>query len=235
MANWEETLQEVNNRENQNREEHSSDQVILNYIGEWDITGYYTNKNNIIDHGELWEFLTQYKYMCKLSNVYDKNGRCILDRNAEKFENVLEYGCDWGHAFKPLEYISNNVYGIEATEWAVKLGKEKGRNIIQGLMEHTPYEDNFFDLIVSNHVLEHGITPEITLTEMYRILKVGGWAIHTLPCRLDRWIEPESLIHKSNMNYSQWIMAFINQGFSIKNNFFMWNHNQEDFTIIARK
>jgi SAM-dependent methyltransferase len=44
-----------------------------------------------------------------------------------------------------------------------------------------PFEDNTFDALICNHVLEH-IDNELQATkEIYRVLKPGGWAILQVP------------------------------------------------------
>ncbi|MDF5719206.1 MAG: methyltransferase domain-containing protein [Rhizonema sp. PD37] len=46
------------------------------------------------------------------------------------------------------------------------------------------YQDNIFDVIICNHVLEH-IHDDITaMSELHRILKPGGWAILQVPISL---------------------------------------------------
>jgi len=44
-----------------------------------------------------------------------------------------------------------------------------------------PFEDNSFDVIMCNHVLEHIDNEEKATSEIYRVLKKGGWAILQVP------------------------------------------------------
>lgn len=43
------------------------------------------------------------------------------------------------------------------------------------------YEDNTFDVIICNHVLEHVPDDKRAMEEIYRVLKLGGWAILQVP------------------------------------------------------
>jgi len=43
------------------------------------------------------------------------------------------------------------------------------------------YEDNRFDIILCNHVLEHIRTDKQAMSELFRVLKPGGWAILQTP------------------------------------------------------
>jgi len=44
-----------------------------------------------------------------------------------------------------------------------------------------PFEDNSFDVILCNHVLEHIPDDTKALQELYRILKPNGWAVLQIP------------------------------------------------------
>lgn len=46
------------------------------------------------------------------------------------------------------------------------------------------YEDNSFDVIICNHVLEHIPDDRKAMSELYRVLKLGGWAILQVPISL---------------------------------------------------
>jgi predicted SAM-dependent methyltransferase len=46
------------------------------------------------------------------------------------------------------------------------------------------FPDNSFDAIICNHVLEHIIDDGKAMSELYRILKPGGWAILQVPLSL---------------------------------------------------
>jgi len=45
------------------------------------------------------------------------------------------------------------------------------------------FEDNHFDVIICNHVLEH-IVDDRAVRELYRVLRPGGWAILQVPLSL---------------------------------------------------
>src|SRR5690606_30324446 len=49
-----------------------------------------------------------------------------------------------------------------------------------------PFDDNSFDFILCNHVLEHIPDDEKAMRELYRILKSGGTGIFQIPQDLNR-------------------------------------------------
>ena len=44
-----------------------------------------------------------------------------------------------------------------------------------------PFEDNSFDIVFCNHVLEHIEDDTKAMQELYRVLKPGGWAMLQVP------------------------------------------------------
>jgi predicted SAM-dependent methyltransferase len=49
-----------------------------------------------------------------------------------------------------------------------------------------PFEDDQFDVILCNHVLEHIPEDRRALSELYRVMKPGGWGIFQVPQDLTR-------------------------------------------------
>ncbi len=47
-----------------------------------------------------------------------------------------------------------------------------------------PFEDNEFDVILCNHVLEHINDDQTAMKELFRVMKPGGWGVFQIP--LDR-------------------------------------------------
>lgn len=53
-------------------------------------------------------------------------------------------------------------------------------------LHHAPFEDNTYDVIFCNHVLEHVENAEQCMRELYRIMKPGGWGIFQVPLDTSR-------------------------------------------------
>ena len=72
-------------------------------------------------------------------------------------------------------------------------------------------DDNSYDLILSNHVLEHVLDDMKALNELYRILKPKGLAIITVP---GNWKRKETIkfsIPKYNGHYRDYGLSFITE------------------------
>lgn len=48
-------------------------------------------------------------------------------------------------------------------------------------IHHMPFQDDSFDVVLCNHVLEHVNDDRLALREIYRVLRPGGWAILQSP------------------------------------------------------
>ena len=61
-----------------------------------------------------------------------------------------------------------------------------------------PFEDNSFDIILCNHVLEHIPDDKKAMSELFRVMKTGGWGIFQIPQDLDRELtfEDDSITDK---------------------------------------
>ena len=49
-----------------------------------------------------------------------------------------------------------------------------------------PFEDNTFDIILCNHVLEHIPEDQKAMKELFRVMKPGGWGVFQVPQDLNR-------------------------------------------------
>ncbi|MBW4496555.1 MAG: methyltransferase domain-containing protein [Oscillatoria princeps RMCB-10] len=108
-------------------------------------------------HRLLWLFL--------------KNKTNLFDRNIKLLHFAPEYYFWLKFSTSPnLDYHSADLSSSLASS------KMDITNIL--------YEDNCFDAILCNHVLEHIMDDRKAMSELFRVLKPGGWAILQVP--LDR-------------------------------------------------
>lgn len=65
-----------------------------------------------------------------------------------------------------------------------------------------PFEDNMFDIIFCNHLLEHIEEEDKALSELYRVMKQGGWGIMQVPINYNRevtYTDPEAKTEKQRL------------------------------------
>jgi SAM-dependent methyltransferase len=111
----------------------------------------------------------------------------LLKGTYSETNKVLDAGCGGG---RNLVYFLNNgynVYGIDANPEAVEAVKELSNTLSPGnpqenfsvaAVEELPFDNDFFDLVISNAVLHFansGPHFESMLLSMWRVLKPGGY------------------------------------------------------------
>jgi len=107
-----------------------------------------------------------------------KNILKSLDRNTSA--KLLDLGCDEGTWTLELakKIGTKQVYGIEIIKERAKIARKKQINVkIADLNKKFPFEDNYFDVIHANQVIEHVPSIDHFVSEIYRVLKPQGYVI----------------------------------------------------------
>lgn len=95
---------------------------------------------------------------------------------------LLEVGCGDGHNLALLRKKGWEVIGQEIDPAAAHIAKTRYRcKVHVGTLQEISLPDNAFDVIITNHVLEHLSDPESICKECYRILKPGGKFVAITP------------------------------------------------------
>lgn len=91
---------------------------------------------------------------------------------------LLDIGCGDGALTKRLaEGIgTSNITGVDTVNMGVPFQLVK-RNLDEGL----PFENESFDVVISHDVIEHVSNTDLFVTEIYRVLKKGGYAVISTP------------------------------------------------------
>jgi SAM-dependent methyltransferase len=94
---------------------------------------------------------------------------------------VLDLGSGQGGLVLELLDRGAEAYGVEPSREYAELARrrlvEAGHDpavIQEAAGESIPFEDNFFDYVISLQVLEHVPRPEAIVSELFRVLKPGG-------------------------------------------------------------
>lgn len=107
-----------------------------------------------------------------------------LDLSLNRTSKVLDVGSGAGHTLVDLSHFGfRNLLGVDPfVESEVDIGAN-GRVLNADLSKVTGQ----FDLILSNHAIEHVRDPRQTLDEIYRLLKPGRYAIIRMPVISYAW------------------------------------------------
>lgn len=94
---------------------------------------------------------------------------------------VLDVGCGFGESLGYHAARGCDVYGVEADENIRRVADKFGYKVHVGLFDPGIYEEDFFDYVTMDQVLEHVTDPAETLQGVARILKSGGTAVISFP------------------------------------------------------
>jgi SAM-dependent methyltransferase len=88
---------------------------------------------------------------------------------------ILDVGCGNGGLLSFLNSKGWQVFGVEPSAAGYQIAINKiGSNIYNCALKECGFADDFFDIVVLNHVLEHITNPVDTLVEIRRVLKSSG-------------------------------------------------------------
>jgi ubiquinone/menaquinone biosynthesis C-methylase UbiE len=113
------------------------------------------------DRYEEWFIENEYAYQSELDAV-----KLLMP----KFEKGLEVGIGTGRFAVPLG-IKN---GVEPSYQMRKIAIERGLNVVEGVAENLPFEDNSFDLVLMVTTICFVDDAPKALKECFRVLKNNG-------------------------------------------------------------
>lgn len=79
-----------------------------------------------------------------------------------------------------IKKLGADIYGLDASEKLIKIAETKlsGAKLKVGLFENIPFDDNYFDIVLSKYAIMTSANMETVFKEIYRVLKPGGMMIY---------------------------------------------------------
>jgi 2-polyprenyl-3-methyl-5-hydroxy-6-metoxy-1,4-benzoquinol methylase len=154
---------------------------------------YYQNEkpnyiDNTIEDLDWWQ--TQYR------DKFDIFDNYVFSNN----KTILDIGCGSGYFLKFGQNRGWTCYGIEPSKQAANYAKNNGINVINEKFKKELFQENIFNVIHMNQVLEHIPYPEDTLNDIFALLKDDGIVSITVP----NDFSPLQNLLVENLNYKQW-------------------------------
>ena len=124
----------------------------------------------------------------------------------QRFKKFLEIGCGPGALAESLArwYPNSQIYGVDRDSNFIKFAREKAShiNFMEGDATGLPFENESFDVTISNTVAEH-IEPVAFYGEQYRVLKEHGVCL-VLSARKGVNIEAPCIMEQSVFEKDIW-------------------------------
>jgi len=121
----------------------------------------------------------QFKLM--FEHAMELNKENIIDLIEQDSSSLLlDLGCDDGHWTSELanRIGTESIYGVEIVKSKAKEARNRGINIIvSDLNRPLPFQGSSFDVVHANQVIEHLSNLDLFVSEIFRILKPGGYII----------------------------------------------------------
>lgn len=120
---------------------------------------------------------------------YSKYFFRLLRHNLQDGGSFLEIGSGSGTLVMKFAKAGYNAFGIDLSKQAIAVAKKEAKEkkskakFLLADCYDLPFEKSYFDLVWSQGVLEELEKPKECLKEQYRVLKVGGKIIASVPAK----------------------------------------------------
>ena len=103
--------------------------------------------------------------------------RCASSTRVAAPGRLLDELRDYGH-----------VTGLDLNPDSVEIARSRGHeDVVQGPVEQLPWPDETFDLVISLDMVEHTADDRVTLRELRRVTRQGGYFLMTVPALRALW------------------------------------------------
>lgn len=114
-------------------------------------------------------------------NIFRKRFNLLQPYFAESSKRkVLDIGCSNGVFLDLFREKGWQTWGVEPSG-SGETARQKGYKILKTNFENAELPQNYFDLALLNHTLEHMENPVLVLKKAYKILKKGGVVFVDVP------------------------------------------------------
>ncbi len=122
---------------------------------------------------------------------------------------VLDFGCGLGISVLELRDLGIDAYGVDINQSRIDNAQKKlsekqtieSSEIFRQLDQEIPFENNTFDYVYANQVLEHVVNLESSISEIARVIKMNGFFYSASPAKF-KIVEPHIFVP-----FAHWLPA----------------------------
>ena len=128
------------------------------------------------------KYIDQKFYPFDNNNWDDKIFRNKIKKHINKESTVLDFGCGRGNV-KEMIFLNDVKFiaGVDLDDGVFENQNLHERKKIDMVNFHIPYDDNTFDIVFSDNVMEHVENPNEVFCEINRVLKTDGYFFAKTP------------------------------------------------------
>jgi len=132
------------------------------------------------DYGEQEFYCEHY---LRNENLYRGFARDIVKIVKQYKQNgkLLDIGCAVGFVLEESRKNGFNAEGVELNKKAREISRSKGFRVESRELKESGHEENSFDIVTLNHILEHIVEPNIFLQGIKKILKKDAILVVGVP------------------------------------------------------
>lgn len=146
---------------------------------------------------------------------HDMLTKCLNDFKLPSEARILDIGCGQGVALELFTKNSFKPVGITLNSEDVRICRDKGYEVYEMDQSFLDFEDLTFDFVWCRHCIEHSIFPLFTLSEIYRVLKFGGYLYVEVPAPDTNCRHQDNPNHYSTLGQSLWLSLIKRSGFTV--------------------
>ncbi len=144
------------------------------------------------------------EFATKFSDIHDV-GENSNRENRKVFYNQLDFikpgvklldlACGDGFDLVYYKKLGADVYGLDASEELIKIAKERlpKEDLMVGLFEQIPFDDEYFDIVLSKYAIQTSAEVDSVLKEIYRVLKPGGIVMYLVTHPFRQYFEKKDV------------------------------------------
>ncbi len=140
------------------------------------------------------------KFAKKFSDVHDVGENSNSDNKKTFYDQLgfiksgmklLDLGCGDGLDLIHYKKLGAEIYGLDASEELLEIAKKKlpTENIQLGFFEKIPFQDNFFNVVLSKYAIMTSEDLEPIFKEILRVLKPGGIMMYLVTHPFRQYLE----------------------------------------------